>query len=145
MPGRRGTEKRKLVRMVNVRLSAELATALSAAARRENISDASFARAILAEALTWDELDALRVPRAAPPYCPPPGIAMDLRAAREAAGESCGAAIQLAGLARIDGMAAHHHALEQIIPELRRSAMELLGLADVITRDYRRHQHEALS
>ncbi len=143
MAGRRGTEKRMLARMVNIRMSAELHAALQSEAARQGITDTSLARAVLAEAFTWDERDAPRIPRYAPPYAPPPGIALDLRAAREVAGETCGAAIQLAHAARLDGMAAHHAELEQIIPRLRRAAFELLDLSDQITRDHRQHVAQA--
>lgn len=142
MPGRRGTEKRALPHMVNVRMTADTFRAIRSRALSEGVTDATIARQILAEATTGEVADVQPVPRPAVPFSPPPEIVADLRATREACAEATGALVQLAAIARREGLAGHHAELEHIIPHMRRSAFEFLELSDEITRAWRGHRSE---
>jgi hypothetical protein len=126
--------------MVNVRMTADTFRAIRSRALAEGVTDATVARQILAKATTGEVADVQPVPRPAPPFAPPPSIVADLRAVREAAAEATGALVQLAAMARREGLAGHHADLEHIIPHMRQAAFEFLELADEVTRAWREYR-----
>lgn len=132
-----GTSRRKLRALVNVRLPESLATTLRARAMDAGLTDAAFVRSVLVDVLGTDLSDAHPRPRALPPYAAPPGLVGDLRVAREASGEATGAMVQLARLAREEGLTAHRDELERLIPSMRWCANAFLDLADGMTRHWR--------
>jgi hypothetical protein len=133
MPSGRGTERRRLTGQVLVRLPADLAARLSAAAAAVEVSDAAHVRALLARELAADAAEAVPVRRARPPRAPRPDWLAQLDAAREVAAEINGTLRQIAGLSRAAGAPTGRY--DDAADAARRAALELARRIGRVCRD----------
>lgn len=138
MPGRRGTEKRALTALVNVRTSPALRAALDAEADRRGLTAIALARQILVDALPdIDPAEAHPVPRRE--RFEMPEIVHEMASAREAAAEATGALVMAARRYRETGQHEAHAEAEAVLKTMRRAAGELLDLGDEIARAWKAH------
>ena len=136
MGKRRGTEKRKLDALLNVRMPMAMHSAILNEADRMGITTISLCRKILADALPHiDPADAISI--TAPLKFEMPSIVHELAHAREAAAELTGQLVQAAKRYRESGDAEAHHQAEQVLTLARRATGELLDLGDEIARGWK--------
>jgi len=135
---RRGTEKRALNALINVRMSPTLKSAVDAEAHRLGLTPIAYVRKILVEAVPdADPADAVPIRARAPDFAPPPAIVHELAQAREVAAEACGMLVKAAARYRIEGMSEKHEEAEVALRIVRRAAGELLDIQAGIAREWR--------
>jgi hypothetical protein len=133
---RRGTEKRALNALINVRMSPTLKNAIEREAQRLGLTPIAYVRQILVQAVPeTDPADA--VPIKARDFVPPPGIVHELASARETAAEAVGMLVQASRRYREMGMAETHADAEAVLRTMRMAAAELLDLSADIAREWR--------
>lgn len=140
---RRGTEKRQLTALVNVRMPPGLKLALEAQAEIEGLTPVAMARKILADHLpNADPADAVPIPSRSADFLAPPHIVHEMASAREAAAEACGMLVQAARRYRETGMAEQHAEAEAVLRMMARAAGEMLDLSAEISQEWKSFMRE---
>ena len=103
MPGRRGSERRRIADQVLVRLPPATAIRLRAEAASAGLTAAAWTRGRLVDLLGTDPVEAVPVPARRPPRPRPTVDVVALARLRESVGEAVGTLRQVAGLDRARG------------------------------------------
>jgi len=116
-----GTETRKLKNLVGVRLTDETAVAVARQAAADGVSDASWIRALVVDAVQGSEQDVQPQPRPEPP---PSEHLLALGELAHRVGEVGGLLVQTAKTARESGDPAHGD-IEQALADVRALSREI--------------------
>jgi hypothetical protein len=126
MPGKRGTERRKLDGgQVLVRLTSALAAAVAAQADAAGLTEAAWIRSLVAAAVDAEPAGAVPVRAYEQPHAPQPEHVLELARLREAVGEATGAITKSAVFAKVSCQAETHALLEALLPLYRQHALDL--------------------
>ena len=125
MPGRRGTERRKLGGAVNVRLPVDVAGRIAALADAEGITVASWLRRVAVAALGDDVADLVPVRAYTAAWAPQPPHVLEVARLREAIGEATGALTKSAVFVRAAGDVDAHALIGSLLPVFRSHALDL--------------------
>ena len=130
MPGRRGTEKRRLTAKIVTRMSPELAAMIRADAERHGWTDAAYIRYVFTTASAEMPAEDLTkkaqvTARRQELRAPPSPLTIEVTRLRESLGESVGALVQAAIRTREAGDVELHAQIEATIPTMRRLTLEI--------------------
>jgi len=120
MPRQRGSEKRKLDGgQAQVRMTADLADRVAAAADRAGLSSSAWLRSLAVAAVGADPVDAVPTLRPTPPRPAPTVDVVEVARLREVVAELSGALVRVAVRTRAGGLDELHAAVEAVLPDVK--------------------------
>ena len=132
MPGQRGSERRKTVAQVLVRLPAELDDALATAAAAAGLTPPAYVRSLIARDIGADPADALPTPKRKGRARLAAADVLAVNDLREVVAELGGAMTAAAIDTREQGLPVLHAEIEALIPGIKAAARDLIALKQAL-------------